>query len=80
MEKEEIVEKVKSIIEDVLEDEDVDVDINSTTENTEGWDSLSHILIMSDIEDEFEIDIPTNMMQKMKSVSEIVDFILKAKE
>ena len=80
MDKETIVKKVKMIIEDVLDDDSVEISINSTTDNTDGWDSLSHILIMSDVEDEFDIDIPTNIMQKLKSVNEIVNFIMETKE
>lgn len=40
-----------------------------------GWDSLAHLSIMSEIEDEFDLDLSIDEMEHLDSVTKILSFI-----
>ena len=46
---------------------------------TNGWDSLAHLSIMTDLEDEFNVEIDIDDMEKLVSVSDISDYISSLK-
>lgn len=51
-------EKLKEIFGDIL-GKDIPVE-GMSTENTEKWDSLSHLNLMTAIEEEFDVEIPAD--------------------
>jgi acyl carrier protein len=53
----------------------VKVDINSSQDNTKGWDSLSYLLIMTEIEREFPGVISDAGFQGFGSVKSIIHSI-----
>ena len=69
------LEKIKAILAEQL-----DVDENSITEDSLlvedlGADSLDAIDIVMSAEDEFGIEIPDEIVEKMESVNDIVSYI-----
>ena len=64
--------KVFEVISSVL---DVTVDINSSMENTEEWDSFAHVLIMIELKSEFGIDVKQEDFEELGSVIKIIDFV-----
>lgn len=76
MDRKELIERLNPIFRDVLELDDLELNESDTCETVEGWDSLAHILLISEIEEEFSIKIPMAEIQKMKSLSNMLDFIL----
>ena len=48
----------------------------STPDNTHGWDSLSHLGLISAIESHFGISIPHEDAVKLLSETKIADYIL----
>ena len=72
------LEKLKEIIADVL-----NVEVNDITEDTTfvddlGADSLDIFQIIMAIEEEFEIEIPTEEAEKITTVGEAIAHIEKA--
>ena len=72
------LEKLKEIIADVL-----NVEVNDITEDTTfvddlGADSLDIFQIIMAIEEEFEIEIPTEEAEKITTVGDAVEQIKKA--
>ena len=55
MEREEVFEKVAEIICEVLDAEDLELTEETTANDVEDWDSLSHRSIVNEIETEFKI-------------------------
>jgi acyl carrier protein len=47
------------------------IDVNSTYENTSGWDSQFFLVLIMSIEEEFNILIPNEMLDKLVSVKSI---------
>ena len=69
-----VEEKVKSYFKDINKlDEEVDMSANLFTHY--GVDSLKAIRLISDIEVEYDIDIPNEVAQKICSLSDVVAVI-----
>ena len=69
-------EKVIEIIKDVLETEDIS--LNTSQENCENWNSLRQLNLVSELEDEFDVEFEPEEIAEMKSV-EMVLKILQSK-
>lgn len=67
---EEIFSEIFNIQSDNLED-----DLQLT--DIESWDSMTHILLITKIEEEFEIDLSQDEIVNMQSVGQIRDIINK---
>ncbi len=75
MSKTEILEKLNGIFQDVFDDEDLKVEEATTAADVEGWDSLTHIMLLSAIEDEFGIKFDMKAVQGLKDVGAMVELI-----
>ena len=71
-------EKLKGIIVDVLNVEENDVRMDTTFVDDLGADSLDIFQIITGIEDEFNIEIPTEEAEKIVTVSDAVEQIKNA--
>ncbi len=70
-----VLEKVKKIL-----SEQFSADENTITENTNiaedlGADSLDVVDILMSIEDEFEVEVPDEEIDKIRTVGELVNYI-----
>ena len=61
--------KVVEIIAKVL---NTDVDIESSMENVEEWDSFNHVMIMIELKSEFDLDFNQEDFQWLTSVKNIL--------
>ncbi|MBF9053379.1 hypothetical protein LSUCC1028_03915 [Rhodobacterales bacterium LSUCC1028] len=55
----------------LIEDGTLHVEFNVTPE----WDSLAHLSIMTDIEDEFDLEIDIDEMESLTTISKIKAFL-----
>ena len=69
-------EKVIEIMKEVLETEDLS--LNTSQENCENWNSLRQLNLVSELEDEFDVEFEPEEIAEMKSV-EMVLKILQSK-
>lgn len=71
-----IFEKIKEIIADQLEIEDLDtIEPDTSIMNDLEADSLDAVEVMMAIEDEFDIEIPEEDAEKFKNIKDIADYI-----
>lgn len=75
MSKAEIFEKLEEIFRDVFDDESLQIGERTTAADVDGWDSLSHIMLLSAIEDEFDIKFDMKAVQGLKDVGAMADLI-----
>jgi acyl carrier protein len=73
---EEVLAKLSEIVRDVLQLDDVKLEMKTTANEVEGWDSVSTIEIMVAVEDVFDIHIKTGEMAAMDNVGFLVDRII----
>ena len=74
MSRAEIYEKLADVFEDVF-DEKIEIADETTAADVDGWDSLTHISLISAVEDEFKIKFDMKAVQGLKNVGAMVDLI-----
>ena len=68
-------EKVRDIIVDTLSCELEDVTMEATLAEDLGADSLDVVDLLMSIEDEFEVEIPDEEVENIKTVGALVEYI-----
>ena len=67
----EILEQVNSVFKDVLDNEEIVVTANTTADDIDEWDSLSHIQLVVAIEKHFKIRFTSSEINNFKNVGEM---------
>ncbi len=75
MNRTEIFEKLTDIFRDVFDDEGITLTEATTAADIEDWDSLTHITLLSAVEEEFEVKFGMKAVQNLKNVGELADLI-----
>ena len=70
-------DKVKAIVVDQLGVDEADVNIDSTFIDDLGADSLDIVELIMAFEEEFEIEIPDDVAEKIKTVRDTLEYIDK---
>lgn len=68
-------EKVKAIVVDQLGVDEADVSMESTLIDDLGADSLDIVELIMAFEEEFDVEIPDDVAEKIKTVSDTVTYI-----
>jgi acyl carrier protein len=76
MERTVIFNKLTDIYREVFEDERLIISEETKAEDVEGWDSLTHFSLISEIETAFGIRFTLGEIQGCKNVRELVDALL----
>ncbi|MCI9545828.1 MAG: acyl carrier protein [Lachnospiraceae bacterium] len=80
MDRKVILEKLKLIFEDVFELDVVEVTEETNSDDIEEWSSLSHITLIGEVEQAFDMKFTMQEMLEIKSVSEMLDIIEREKK
>jgi acyl carrier protein len=72
-----IVEKLKQIIREQLGVEEVEITPTTSFVDDLGADSLDTVELAMAIEEAFDIEIPDNDAEKMRTVQDVIDYIEK---
>ena len=75
MNNEEILEKLLPIFHEELDNEEIVLSRETTADDIEEWDSLSHIQLIVAVEKEFKIRFTSAEIQSWNDVGEMVDCI-----
>jgi acyl carrier protein len=68
----EILAKLQEIFIDILDNEDIVLTENTTANDVEEWDSLSHIQIIVAIEKKFKIKFTSREILSWRNVGEMI--------
>jgi acyl carrier protein len=77
MERKEIFEKLNEVFCDVLDLDEVELTDESSANDIEEWDSLSHIQLIVAIEKEFKIKFTSLEIMRWNNVGEMIDTIIE---
>ena len=77
MERNEILKKITEIARDVFDNDEVELTEATTAADVEEWDSLSHLSLVSDVEDEFGITFTLAEVSGSKNVGEFIDALIR---
>lgn len=75
MERDDILEKINEIFQEVFEDDTIEIDESTTADDIDEWDSLMHITLISEIEAEFGFKFQMKEVVGMANVGEMIDII-----
>ena len=79
MNQEEIFEKVKKIIVEQLGVAETSVTMEASFKEDLKVDSLDLFEMVMSLEDEFDVEIPTEELEKMETVGDVVEYIKEHK-
>jgi len=70
-----VFEKVKTIIADQLAIDEDSITMESNVIDDLGADSLDVVDVLSQLQDEFSVDVPDSEIENMKTIGDIVNYI-----
>lgn len=77
MDKKEIITKLQLVFRDILDNDDIILTEQTAANDIEGWDSLTHIVLVTEIQKEFSIKFTSKEIILWENVGDIIDSINK---
>ena len=78
MERAEILSIVEDIFKDILDDDEIVLTDDTTADDIEGWDSLTHIQLVVTIEKKFGIKFKSREILSWNNVGDMIGSIEKS--
>lgn len=75
MDKNQILADVQEIFRDVLDNDEIEINFDTVSDDIEEWDSLSHIQLIVAIEKHFHIKFNSKELMAWKTVGDMIDCI-----
>ncbi len=75
MERSIIFQKVKEIFNDTLDEIEVDLTDTTTADDVEEWDSITHIELISEIENRFNFRMSIREIENLKNLGDMISLI-----
>lgn len=70
-----IYERLTQVFRDFFDDDSIVIDEDTTADDIDDWDSLSHITLMSAVEEEFGVKFTMGEVSGMENVGEMAEII-----
>jgi acyl carrier protein len=77
MERNGILKRVEEIFREELEQEDLVLTDETTADDVDGWDSLSHVQLVAAMEEAFGIEFKSREILSWDNVGDLIDSIEK---
>ena len=71
----EILAQLNLIFKRVFENNEIEINYNSNSENILEWDSLNHIYLVNEIEEHFDIELTAEQIMNWKNVGEMAKYL-----
>jgi len=75
MDKNQILKEITTIFADILDDEELVLTPSTVATDVEGWDSLSHVLLVVAVEKHFKIRFSSKEIQSWKNIGELIESV-----
>ncbi len=75
MGKEELQSKLTAIFQKTFNDESLELSDELTANDVENWDSLSHMILIAEVENSFSIKFKLKDLNKMRNVGDMLNII-----
>jgi acyl carrier protein len=69
--------RLNKVFQDIFDDPGLQVSEDMTANDVEGWDSLTHIDLIVQVEKEFHIKLSTGEVRGLKNVGDFISLIAK---
>ena len=77
MTEEDILSKLKTILEESLETSDLEIGRETVARNVDGWTSINHLEIIRKVEQGFGIKIALPELMRMMNIGDLIDVIAR---
>lgn len=77
MERNDILKRVEEIFREELEQDELVLTDETTAEDVEGWDSLSHVQLVAAMEEAFGIEFKSREILSWDNIGDLIDCIEK---
>lgn len=77
MERIEVMEKLQDIIREAVDNDEVVIEETTVASDVQGWDSLTQVLIVGDVQNEFGVKLTSSEVMGLANVGELLDIIMK---
>lgn len=77
MERKEIMAELEKIFAEALQEEQVTLTDETTAADVDGWDSVSNMIIISEVEKHFGLKLKLREIIRMKNVGALCDLIVE---
>lgn len=75
MNREVILDKLTDIFREIFNNQGLSIGLETTANDVEGWDSLTHIILVDTVENAFSIKFDMDEVFEMKNVGDMVEAI-----
>lgn len=75
MNRNEIIEKLTAVFHEVFNDNNIVLRDDMTANDVENWDSLTHMLMITKVEEVFSIKFKLKELNKLKMVGDLINTI-----
>lgn len=72
-----VLNKLNEIFSDLFDIDGIEISRDTTASDINGWDSLMHITLVSEVEEAFEIKFTMKQILEMQNVGEMIDLIIE---
>lgn len=71
--------RLEKVMQEVFEDDEIRINDETTADDIEDWDSLTHVQLIVAVEEEFVCKFSTVEVMKLKNVGEFIKLIDRKK-
>lgn len=75
MDKKVIIEKLTAIFHEVFNDNSIVLNDEMTANDVDNWDSLTHMLMITKVEEEFGVKFKLKELNKLKKVGDLIAIV-----
>lgn len=72
-----ILAEVQDIFRKELDEPNLELSFESSAGNVEKWDSINNLILITEIEDHFDISFPIDLILTAKNVGDLCDYVLE---
>lgn len=77
MERSEVLRKMTDICKDVFDDNNLVITEETTAADVEGWDSLTHLSLVNELEETYEVAFTLDEVTGSKSIGELLNALMR---
>lgn len=76
MNKTEVIEFLEELCRDIFDDDEYTYNESAVRDDVDGWDSLTHLELIIEVQNEYSIKFSLEEIQSIKTMGQLVELIL----
>lgn len=73
----EVISQIATVLGNVIDEDDLQLEAKTTADEVEDWDSLTHVKLIISLESHFGVKFDTSEIGPSENVGELADLILQ---